>query len=98
MARTRLSEQEIAGELQKVPGWSVQGGRLHRVFQFADFSEAFGFLARAALAAEAMNHHPDWSNVWNRVTVDLHTHDAGGITQRDFELAARMSAIHKGGA
>ncbi len=97
MARTRLSEQEIAAGLKTLPGWRVAGGKLHRDFQFADFSEAFGFMARAALASEALNHHPDWSNVWNRVTVDLHTHDAGGITSRDFDLAGRLNAIHQGG-
>ena len=93
MARTKLSEAEVAAALGQAPGWSVRGGKLHRDFQFADFSEAFAFMTRCALAAEQMNHHPEWFNVWNKVAVDLSTHDAGGITQRDFELAARMNKV-----
>jgi 4a-hydroxytetrahydrobiopterin dehydratase len=94
----RLSDAEIAERLKSLPGWSLTSGKLHREFRFGDFSEAFGFMARAALAAEKMNHHPDWSNVWNRVTVDLSTHDAGGITELDFRLAAAMSALVSAGS
>ena len=93
MARTKMSDAEIAGALSQAPGWTVKGGKLHRDFQFADFSEAFAFMTRSALAAEQLNHHPEWFNVWNKVSVDLSTHDAGGITQRDFELAGRMNRI-----
>ncbi|HEV3220101.1 MAG TPA: 4a-hydroxytetrahydrobiopterin dehydratase [Candidatus Acidoferrales bacterium] len=89
----KMSEKEVAKELAKLPGWSYENGNLHRAFQFADFIEAFGFMARAALAAEAMGHHPDWSNVWNRVTVDLSTHSIGGISRLDFELATKMQAF-----
>jgi 4a-hydroxytetrahydrobiopterin dehydratase len=96
MAATKLSEQEIAAELKKLTGWSVVSGNLHRVFEFKDFSAAFGFMTRVALAAEKMDHHPDWSNVWNKVTVDLSTHSAGGLTKNDFELAAKMQQIHGG--
>jgi 4a-hydroxytetrahydrobiopterin dehydratase len=96
MAATKLSEQEIAAELRKLSGWSVVNGNLHRVFEFKDFSAAFGFMTRAALAAEKMDHHPDWSNVWNKVTVDLSTHSAGGLTKNDFDLAAKMQQIHGG--
>ena len=90
---TRLSDAEIKTRLASLPGWSLADGKLRREFRFADFSEAFGFMARAALAAEKMDHHPDWSNVWNRVTVELSTHDAGGLTALDFELAAAMDRL-----
>lgn len=91
MARTKLSDAEIQSALANAPGWSVKAGKLHRDFQFADFSEAFAFMTRAALAAEKLDHHPEWFNVWNKVAVDLSTHDAGGITQRDFDLAQKMN-------
>lgn len=90
---SRLTDAEIAGRLAALPGWSLAGGKLRREFGFEDFSEAFGFMARAALVAEKMDHHPDWSNVWNRVTVELFTHDVGGITTLDFELAAAMDRL-----
>jgi 4a-hydroxytetrahydrobiopterin dehydratase len=91
MPRTRLSETELAAAVAELPGWSVLGGKLHRDFQFADFVHAFGFMATSAIAIEAMNHHPEWFNVWNRVSVDLTTHDAGGITERDIALAKKLS-------
>lgn len=93
MAATKLSEKEIAAELPKIPGWSIAQGKLHRVFEFRDFRQAFAFMTGVALAAESMNHHPDWSNVWNRVTIDLSTHSAGGITKNDFELAGQIQNI-----
>lgn len=68
-------------------------GKLHREYRFADFIHAFGFMATAAIAVEAMGHHPEWSNVWNRVTVDLTTHDAGGVTAKDVALAEKLEAI-----
>jgi 4a-hydroxytetrahydrobiopterin dehydratase len=71
----------------------LANGKLHREYKFADFASAFGFMAAAALRAEAMNHHPDWSNVYNRVTVDLVTHDANGITANDLDLAAKFEEI-----
>ncbi len=77
-------------------GWAIVDGALHREFEFADFSEAFGFMARAALAAEKMDHHPNWSNVWNRVVVDLTSHDVGGLTDRDERLARRMNELAGG--
>jgi 4a-hydroxytetrahydrobiopterin dehydratase len=91
MSRTRLSEPEIAAAVAELPGWSVAGGKLHRDYQFADFVHAFGFMATSAIAIEAMNHHPEWFNVWNRVSVDLTTHDAGGITERDVTLAKKLN-------
>jgi 4a-hydroxytetrahydrobiopterin dehydratase len=91
----KLSEQEIQARLGKLAGWTVSEGKLHRQYKFADFVHAFGFMASVAVQAEAFAHHPEWSNVWNRVMVDLTTHDAGGITEKDFELAAAMEAIAK---
>ncbi len=79
-----------------LPGWTLQGGKLHREFVFADFIEAFGFMTRVALCAQAMDHHPEWSNVYNRVRIDLTTHDAGGLTSRDVGLATRISALCAG--
>jgi 4a-hydroxytetrahydrobiopterin dehydratase len=96
MAATKLSEKEIAAELPKLSGWRVVNGNLHRVFEFKDFSAAFGFMTRVAIAAEKMDHHPDWSNSWNKVTVDLCTHSAGGLTKNDFDLAGKMQQIHGG--
>ncbi len=80
--------------LASLEEWTLVEGRdaITRTFQFADFNGAFGFMTRAALKAEAMNHHPEWFNVWNRVEVTLSTHDAGGLTELDMELAAFMDA------
>jgi 4a-hydroxytetrahydrobiopterin dehydratase len=96
MAASLLSPEEIAALASALPGWQVGEGRLRREFRFADFSEAFGFMSRVALAAEALGHHPDWSNVWNRVTIELTTHDAGGLTGLDQALAQRIDAIAAG--
>lgn len=92
---TRLSDKEIAVLVAQMPGWSVVNGKLHREYRFADFPHAFGFMATAAPAIEKMDHHPEWSNVYNRVSVDLSTHDAGGITARDFDLARLLEGIAK---
>ena len=89
----RLADAEIATRLAALPGWTLQASKLHREWRFPDFVAAFGFMTRVALLAEAMNHHPEWSNVYNRVVVDLTTHDAGGISERDFTLAERMSQL-----
>ena len=94
MARQKLPEAEVTAALAGLPGWSYANGKLHREFKFENFVQAWGFMSSCALVAEAMNHHPDWSNVWNRVTVDLMTHDAGGITKNDLDLARRMNEIH----
>jgi 4a-hydroxytetrahydrobiopterin dehydratase len=91
--RARLSAEEIQPELAALPGWSIVGGKLHREYKFQDFTHAFGFMAAAATAIEKMNHHPEWFNVYNRVTVDLSTHDAGGITRMDLKLALTLEAI-----
>lgn len=89
MVAEKLNDTEINAELDNLSGWAVVNGKLHKQFQFSSFVEAFGFMARVALAAESMNHHPEWFNVYNRVTIDLMTHDAGGISALDFELAKR---------
>lgn len=89
----KLSEAEIQAKLENLPGWSLQDGKLHRQFQFRSFVEAFGWMSSVALVAESMGHHPEWSNVYNRVRVDLTTHDAGGITELDFTLAQRMNEL-----
>jgi len=96
MTTAKVSEQQIAVELRNLSGWSVVNGNLHRVFEFKDFAHAFGFMTRVALAAEKMDHHPDWSNSWNKVTVDLCTHSAGGLTKNDFDLAAKIQQIYGG--
>jgi 4a-hydroxytetrahydrobiopterin dehydratase len=88
-----LTPEQLDGLLAELGDWSLAEGKLHRAFGFADFVEAFGFMARAALVAERMNHHPEWSNVWNTVTVDLVTHSAGGITELDAELARALDEL-----
>jgi 4a-hydroxytetrahydrobiopterin dehydratase len=93
MAIDKLSASDLTTRLATLPGWSVKDGKLHREFQFADFIEAFGFMARVALVAEKQNHHPEWFNVYNKVNVDLTTHDAGGISAMDFALATEMEAF-----
>lgn len=89
----KLTEQELSAELARLPGWSLANGKLHRTFECRDFVHAFGCMASVALVAEAMNHHPEWSNVWNKVTVDLTTHSAGGLTRLDVELAHKIQKI-----
>ena len=93
MTINRSSEQELASFLQEHPEWTTQTGKLHRQFVFRDFSEAFGFMSEIALVAERHDHHPEWFNVYRNVVVDLTTHEAGGITQRDFELAKKMDQV-----
>ena len=93
MATTKLTDAEINAQLEGISGWTVENEKLHKEFQFDSFVEAFGFMASVALIAESMNHHPEWFNVYNRVTVDLATHDAGGISALDFELAKKIDAL-----
>lgn len=97
MARPKaLGSEEIASRMAELGDWIVKAGKLHRQFKFRDFAEAFAFMSEIAIRAEKMDHHPEWSNVYNRVVVDLVTHDAGGLTGKegltelDFELAAFM--------
>jgi 4a-hydroxytetrahydrobiopterin dehydratase len=91
--RERLADQALASELKDLAGWTVAGGKLHREYRFPDFIAAWGFMSSAALVIQQMDHHPEWSNVYGTVVVELVTHDAGGITSRDVELARRMEAI-----
>lgn len=91
--RAKLTETEVLSALAGLPGWNVKDGKLHRDYSFPDFVHAFGFMATAAIAIEKLNHHPEWFNVYNRVAVDLTTHDAGGITAKDIELARLLDAI-----
>ncbi len=95
MRLQKLSDQELQSALQKLPGWTIVNGKLHREYKFPDFVHAFGFMATAAIAIEAMNHHPEWSNVWSRVTIDLTTHDSGGVTSNDTKLAEKLEELAK---
>ena len=90
-----LSESERTGALAALDGWTFDAGRngIVKRFAFADFSQAFAFMTRVALAAEKADHHPEWSNVWNKVDILLSTHDAGGITQKDIALAGKIETI-----
>ncbi|MEY2985292.1 MAG: pterin-4a-carbinolamine dehydratase [Cyanobacteriota bacterium] len=89
----QLSDSEIQAALRQLNGWSLQGKKLHRQFKFANFNEAFGFMTRLAMVAEKLGHHPEWFNVYNRVSIDLTTHDAGGITALDVEFAQLANAF-----
>ena len=89
----RLSSEKISEELKNLPGWSIKEEKLHRDFEFGDFNQTFGFMTRAAMHIEKMNHHPEWFNVYNRLSVDLTTHDAGGITENDIELARILNSL-----
>jgi 4a-hydroxytetrahydrobiopterin dehydratase len=89
----KLNKAKIASALSKLPEWKLKGGKLHREYKFADFIAAFGFMTGAALVAQGMDHHPEWFNVWNTVRVDLATHDAGGITSLDVNLAHSMDEL-----
>jgi len=91
----KLTDSEIHAGLASLTGWKVQNAKLHREYKFADFAHAFGFMATAAPTIEKNDHHPEWANVYNRVTVDLSTHDAGGITQKDLDLAKLLEGIAK---
>ena len=93
MAAVPLTSGEIEQLEQQLPGWSLVDGKLHRELVFSDFNAAFGFMTRVALIAEAMGHHPEWCNVWNRVVIDLTTHDTGGLSNLDQQLAQRINAL-----
>jgi 4a-hydroxytetrahydrobiopterin dehydratase len=89
----KLGETELATALSKLPGWTLACGKLHREYKFANFAAAFGFMTATALVAQAMDHHPEWFNVWNTVRIDLTTHDAGGVTALDLKLAHSMEEL-----
>ncbi|KAB2957471.1 MAG: 4a-hydroxytetrahydrobiopterin dehydratase [Rhizobiaceae bacterium] len=95
MTREPLDPNAVRDAMTDLPAWALadDGKSISRAFRFRDFGEAFGFMARVALAAEKMDHHPDWANVYNRVDVRLNTHDAGGLTELDLKLARKMDRI-----
>jgi 4a-hydroxytetrahydrobiopterin dehydratase len=93
MGAKKLSDAEVQQELTKAKGWSLVNGKLHRAFECKDFAAAFGKMTQVALAAESMNHHPEWFNVWNKVVIDLNTHSVQGISSLDFKLAAKIDEI-----
>ena len=90
-----LEPEALAAQLQNLPGWQLDasGKSLFKSFVFEDFSACFGVMSRIALAAEKLDHHPDWSNVWNRLDIRLSTHDAGGLTELDIELASQIEQL-----
>jgi 4a-hydroxytetrahydrobiopterin dehydratase len=89
----RLSQTDIDEELKNLPGWSVVNEKLHKEFQFDSFNQAFGFMTRAAMEIEKMNHHPEWFNVYNKITIELSNHDAGGITKNDVNLDKILNTL-----
>lgn len=89
----KLTDAELRSALAGLSGWKLAEGKLHREYKFADFTHAFGFMATAATAIEKRDHHPEWLNVYNRVVVDLTTHSAGGITEKDVELAKLLDSF-----
>jgi len=91
----KLTQGEISAAVTRLSGWSVKDGKFHREYKFPNFAHAMGFMMTAVPAIERLDHHPEWANVYNRVTVDLSTHDAGGITQKDCDLAALLEGIAK---
>jgi 4a-hydroxytetrahydrobiopterin dehydratase len=91
-----LSPDELDAAVDGLPGWSLVEGKLHAELRFADFAQAFGFMSAAATEAARMDHHPEWSNVYSQVTIDLVTHDARGVTELDVQLARRMSELAGG--
>jgi 4a-hydroxytetrahydrobiopterin dehydratase len=93
MTASLLSSTDLERELRQLSGWELKDGKLYRQFQFLDFIAAFGFMSQMAIVSEILGHHPEWFNVYNRVQVELTTHDAGGITQKDLDWATRANAI-----
>ena len=93
MPARKLSDEEVQKLLSRMPGWRLVSGKLHKQYECKDFNAAFGNMARVALVAEAMNHHPEWFNVWNKVVIDLNTHSVQGISNLDFQLAAKINEI-----
>jgi 4a-hydroxytetrahydrobiopterin dehydratase len=93
MQAQKLDAKEIADRLKALKHWSLKEGKLHRAFECKDFVAAFGYMTRIALVAQEMNHHPEWCNVWNKITVDLSTHSVGGLSNLDFTLAGKIDQI-----
>ena len=91
----KMTDTEIAAALPKLAGWTLKSGKLHREYKFPDFKHAMDFMQSAVADIDKRDHHPEWANVYNRVTVDLNTHDAGGITAKDFELGDLLEGLSK---
>jgi 4a-hydroxytetrahydrobiopterin dehydratase len=89
----KYNQDEIDKNLQNFTGWEYKNNAVERSFLFKDFSEAFGFMTRVALIAETLEHHPDWSNVYNKVTMRLSTNDAGGVTEKDFAFVKKVEGL-----
>ena len=90
----RLTPTQVNEALTQLKGWQLRQGKLHKTFQFPDFVTAFGFMTQVAILSEQMGHHPEWCNVYNRLTIDLVTHDAGGISNLDIELAQKIDRLY----
>ncbi|MFZ9535858.1 MAG: 4a-hydroxytetrahydrobiopterin dehydratase [Vulcanococcus sp.] len=93
MSAIPLTPDQLAALPQQLPSWEILNGKLRRELRFADFVEAFGFMSQVALVAEALGHHPEWSNVWNRVVIELITHDTGCLSELDLRLARRIDQL-----
>ena len=93
MTRRRATEEEVTAALAGLSGWEIKSGKLHKTFQFKSFAEAMGWMVSVAIYADKLDHHPDWSNGYNKVVVDLVTHDMGAISTLDLDLAARMNEL-----
>lgn len=89
----KLQDEALSEALESVPGWVLKDGKLHRILNFTNFVEAFGFMTQVALVAERMNHHPEWCNVYKTVAISLSTHDAGGLTTKDIDLAQAINRL-----
>ena len=96
MAVERMTRQQIEGCFSQLHGWELKGHKLHRELKFKNFVQAWGFMTQVAILAEQADHHPEWYNVYNRVTINLTTHEAGGISRRDFDLAAKIDEVLAG--
>jgi 4a-hydroxytetrahydrobiopterin dehydratase len=97
MARKKLTEKEVEAAIQELPGWKVQKGKLHKAYKFDSFAQAIGWMVSVAVHADKLDHHPDWSNAYNRVEVNLVTHDMDdAISNLDVELARKMEELFKG--
>lgn len=92
--RKKLTEQEVENSLHGLKGWTSKNGKLHKEFTFDDFVGAFGFMSSVALVAESMNHHPEWFNMYNKVVIDLNTHDVGGISRLDVDFAKKIDSLN----
>ena len=93
MSIQKMTSAQIEAELKNLHGWELKNEKLHRELKFKNFVQAFGFMTQIAILAESMDHHPEWSNVYSRVTIDLTTHEAGGISQRDIELVQKINQV-----